>query len=146
MSKPKASEPDNRASRTAGRPPKAAARSVVDEYFDRLLAHDWDGLAATLAPDVVRVGPFGDTYSGRDAYVAFIAGLMPRLPGYSMERSRSIDAGDAVTVELTEVVEVGGAPIRTPEALVFDLDGDGLIARITIYTQHLGQEVPDLAR
>jgi len=119
---------------------------MVDEYLDRLLAHDWDGLATTLAPDVVRVGPFGDTYSGRDAYVAFIAGLMPRLPGSSMERSRSIDAGDAVTVELTEVVEVGGAPIRTPEALVFDLDGDGLIARITIYTQHLGQEVPDLAR
>jgi len=47
---------------------------------------------------------------------------------------------------LTEVVEVGGAPVRTPEALVFDLDGNGLIARITVYTQHLGQEVPDLAR
>ena len=120
--------------------------TMVEQYFDRLLAHDWDGLAATLAPDVVRVGPFGDVSSGRDAYVAFIAGLMPRLPDYSMERGRSVDAGDVVTVELTEVVEVGGAPVRTPEALVFDLDGDGLIARITIYTQHLGQEVPDLAR
>ena len=54
---------------------------------------------------------------------AFIAGLMPRLPGYSMERGRTIDAGGVVTVELAEIVDVGGAPVRTPEALVYRRPG-----------------------
>ena len=44
-------------------------------------------------------------------------------------------------VELTEVVEIGGSPLETPEALVFDLDDDGRIAHIAIYIQRLG-EVP----
>ncbi len=112
---------------------------VVARYLDRLVAHDWAAMAQCLAQDVVRVGPFGDTYTPRDAYVAFLSKLMPALPGYSMRIDRVVSHGSTVWVELTEVVEISGAPLETPEALVFDLDDDGRIAHISIYIQRLGE-------
>jgi len=115
--------------------------TVVEHYLDRLVAHDWEAMAACLAEDVVRVGPFGDTYTPRDPYVAYLAELMPALPGYSMRIVRVVGAGRTVVVELVEIVEIGGTSIETPEALVFDLDDEGRIAHIAIYIQRLG-EVP----
>jgi limonene-1,2-epoxide hydrolase len=117
-------------------------QSIVKRYLDRMVAHDFDAMAACLADDVVRVGPFGDTYTPKDTYVAFLAGLMPTLPGYSMRIDRVVVAGRLALVELTEVVEIGGEPVETPEALVFDLDDDGLIAHIAIYIQQLGRVPP----
>ncbi len=119
------------------------AAAVVERYLDRLVAHDWGAMAACLADDVVRVGPFGDTYTPRDRYVAFLTDLMPALPGYSMRMDRVLSTGRTVLVELTEVVDIGGSPLETPEALVFDLDEDNRIAHISIYIQRLG-EVPAL--
>ena len=115
--------------------------AVVRRYLDRLVAHDWGAMASCLAEDVVRVGPFGDTYTPRDPYVAFLADLMPALPGYSMRIDRVLSAGHTVVVELTEVVDIGGSPLETPEVLVFDLDDEQQVARIAIYIQRLG-EVP----
>ena len=54
--------------------------------------------------DVVRVGPFNDEYRGADAYVEFLAALMPTLPGYSMEVSRITYADDRAFAELAETV------------------------------------------
>jgi ketosteroid isomerase-like protein len=115
--------------------------AVVVRYLDRMVAHDWEAMAACLAEDVVRVGPFGDTYTPRDTYVAFLSDLMPALPGYSMRIDRVQSIGPTVLVELTEIVEIDGSPLETPEALVFDLDDEDRIAHIAIYIQRLG-EVP----
>jgi len=116
--------------------------TIVERYLDRMVAHDFEAMAACLAEDVVRVGPFGDTYTPRDVYVAMLAKLMPSLPGYSMEIGRVVEKDDLVVVELTETVEVDGAPLVTPEALVFELDEAGLIAHISIYIQTLGRTPP----
>ena len=59
-----------------------------------------------------------------------------------MRIDRVVVAGRLALVELTEVVEIGGEPVETPEALVFDLDDDGLIAHIAIYIQQLGRVPP----
>jgi ketosteroid isomerase-like protein len=108
---------------------------VVERYLDRLVAHDWDGMAACLTTDVVRIGPFGDTYTPRDRYVAFLSDLMPQLTNYSMKVTR-VTYGDRVAVaELSETLDVDGEPLETPEALVFDLDDAGQIAHIAIYIQ-----------
>ncbi len=122
----------------------ADGREIVERYLAALVAHDWEATAACLAVDVVRIGPFGDTYTPRDAYLAFLTDLMPKLPGYSMEVHRVVAGGSAVggsvvVAELSETVEVDGSPLVTPEALVFDLDGDGLIARLAVYIQRLGE-------
>jgi len=66
---------------------------------------------------------------------------MPRLPGYEMRVDRVTYAADGrlAVVELTETVEVDGLPRSTPEALVFDLDGDQ-IRRIQVFIQTPGVE------
>jgi hypothetical protein len=111
---------------------------MAETYLEKMVAHDFGAMAACLAEDVVRVGPYGDTYTPRDTYVAMLAALMPTLPGYSMEISRVLALGDRlVVVELSETVELDGAPLVTPEALVFDLNEAGLISHIAIYIQTL---------
>ena len=110
---------------------------IVERYLEAVVGHDWEALASCLTEDVVRVGPFGDTYSPREPYVAFLAGLMPSLPGYSMRVDRVVYAGDVALAQLSETVEMDGAPLETPETLVFDLDAEGRIARIAIYIQRL---------
>ena len=115
---------------------------VVERYLDRMVAHDWEAMAACLADDVVRVGPFGDVYTPKEPYVAFLAALMPTLAGYSMRVGRIVETAGTVVVELTETVEFDGTVIVTPEALVVDLDEAGLIGRIAIYIQRLGDPAP----
>jgi ketosteroid isomerase-like protein len=102
-----------------------------------MAGRDWDAMAACLSDDVERVGPYGDTYRGRTDYVAFIAGLIPTLPGYRMEVHRVLaDArGRTAVAELSETVEVDGQPVLTPESLVFDLDAEGRICHIAVYIQ-----------
>jgi limonene-1,2-epoxide hydrolase len=112
---------------------------VVERFLAAMTAHDWETMAGCVTEDVVRVGPYGDRYAGRDEYVAFISGLLPTLPGYLMEIDRIVyaDGNRLATAELTETVDVNGTPVRTPEGLVFDLDDDGLIRSVAIYVQRL---------
>ena len=67
--------------------------SVVERYLRAVVDHDWSALADCLADDVVRVGPFGDTYTPKGPYVAFLEELMPSLEAYSMKVERIVDAG-----------------------------------------------------
>ena len=118
---------------------------VVERYLDRLVAQDWPAVEDCLSDDVIRVGPFEDRYTGRQSYMAFLAGLMPSLTGYSMRVDRVLQAGafddsafgdrgmTVVLVELTETMDVDGVPFDTAEALVFDVDEDNRIARVDIY-------------
>lgn len=108
---------------------------VVERYLQSLTAHDWDEFAACLADEFVRVGPYGDTYSSKAEYIAFISDLLPKLPGYAMDVTRVSYAGAVVYAELTETVTVDGQPLRTPECITFDLTDDGRIARIEVFIQ-----------
>ena len=99
--------------------------------------HQWEIARGCLAEEVVRVGPFGDTYRGRDHYLESLRGLMEGLKGYEMDLGRivSSDDGRTFTAELTETVEMDGRTVVTPECLVFDLDDSGLIFAIRTYIQ-----------
>ena len=113
--------------------------TVARRYLEAVAAQDWDVAAACLTADVRRVGPFGDTYIGRDTYMAFLRELMPTLEGYRMDIERVIDGdgGSTVVAQLTETVEMGGKTVVTPESLVFDLDQSMKIREIRIYIQQL---------
>jgi hypothetical protein len=123
---------------------------VVERYLDAIIGHDWDALAACLADDeFVRVGPWGDEYRDKAEYLAFISDLMPKLPGYEMRVDRVTYSADRrlATVELTETVDVEGRRHPTPEALLFDLDGDrehDRIRRIQVFIQTPGVEPRNL--
>ena len=113
--------------------------SITKRYLDAVAGQDWAVAEECVAPDVRRIGPFGDVFEGREAYIAFLRDLMPTLAGYSMTIHRVLECegGSTVMVELNEKIEMDGKVIDTPECLVFDLDDDGLIARIAIYIQRL---------
>ena len=107
---------------------------VLERYFDAMRRFDWPALSETLAEDVHRTGPYLDEVRGRDAYVEFLAGVIEKLPNYQLdvERIRAIAGGGAI-VELAETIDRKGARFRTPEALLFEFDADGRIARVDIY-------------
>jgi hypothetical protein len=113
---------------------------VVERFLHSMTCHEWGAMGSCLTDDVIRIGPYGDEYRGRNEYVAFIAGLLPSLPGYVMELDRVVYGGSVATAQLAETVEVEGRLLRTPEALVFDLAPDGRIARIEVYVQTLGSD------
>lgn len=113
---------------------------VVEQYLKAVVDHDWARLARCLTDEVVRIGPFGDTYTPKGPYLEFLEELMPSLEGYSMEVERITEAGSVVVAELTETVEMAGAVYVTPETLVFDLDDDGLISRVNIFIKRLAPD------
>jgi ketosteroid isomerase-like protein len=113
----------------------ADGAGIVERYLDALTGHDWDRFAACLADEFTRVGPYGDAYSSKAEYVAYLSAMMPTLPGYSMEVSR-ITYGDGVAyAELAETMSDDQGPLRTPECITFDLAPDGRIARIEVFIQ-----------
>ena len=60
---------------------------VIERYLQALVAGDWSTFAECLADDdFTRVGPYGDTYSSKPEYIAFLSDLMPTLEGYEMAR------------------------------------------------------------
>ncbi len=109
---------------------------IVERYLRAIASHDWDVVGDCIADDIVRVGPYGDRYAGRVAYLAFIADLMPKLKGYAMELGRVTYASDTLAfAELSETVQFDGKSMVTPEVLVFELTGDGRIARVEVFIQ-----------
>ena len=115
----------------------APSSAGVEAYLTAVATQDWPALAAAVTDDIVRIGPFGDVYTGRDAYVGFLSALMPTLPGYSMDIARVtyVDNRARAVAELSETVEIDGSPLVTPEVLLFDLTADGRIERVEIFTR-----------
>ncbi len=110
---------------------------VIERYLQALVDGDWPTFASCLADGgFTRVGPYGDTYSSKADYVAFLSELMPTLAGYEMAVTRVTYAGDGMAfAELSETVEVDGTPLRTPECLTFELTDDARIRRVEVFTQ-----------
>ena len=108
------------------------AGEPVDRYLVALGAQDWPALARCLAADVERIGPYGDVFVERDAYVAFLQRTVSALPGYELRVDRLVTTADVVTAELSETIDTADGRRRTHEAVVFDVAGD-VIHRIAVY-------------
>jgi ketosteroid isomerase-like protein len=110
---------------------------VVERYLRALTGHDWSALADCLADDVVRVGPYGDTYPSKAEYLAFLSDLMPKLQDYLMDVARVTYTpdGGAAYAELAETMTHDGRLLRTNECLTFALSPDGRITRIDVFIQ-----------
>jgi limonene-1,2-epoxide hydrolase len=112
---------------------------LAERYLRAVAAQDWPTVAASIAPGVVRHGPFGhDTVVGADAYLDYLRHTMPALAGYRLDIDRVTDTGGGrVFVELCETVNVDGAPLLTHECLVFDV-ADSRIETVAIYIRQDG--------
>ncbi len=120
---------------------------VLDRYFAAMKSHDWESLSGCLAHDVRRTGPYLDVVRGRDAYLAFLSGVLPTLPHYQLEvsRIRRLEDGSAL-VELSETLDVKGVATTFPEALLFEFDGEGRIRTVDIYLKDPGGHSGTVAR
>jgi hypothetical protein len=116
--------------------------AAVETYLACLAAHDWDGLAATIADEgLTRDGPFCDRVEGKQRYVDFLRGIVPALKGHELKVRRVSHVSDRVSfVELSEMFEVDGVLTECPECLLFERDGDGLICHVSVFMKRPGAE------
>jgi ketosteroid isomerase-like protein len=108
---------------------------TVERFFEHLSARDWASLRAELAPEVERVGPFGDRVAGRDSYLAMLEDAVPT--DYRNDVHLVTYAGDG-RAAFARVTEHLGYPDRTldlEEAYAFGLDDQGLLSRIEVFWQ-----------
>ena len=111
---------------------------AVERYLKCLAVHDWDGLAATVADNVIREGPYCDVVEGKQPYLKFLRGVFASLKGYRLDVQRIAHAPDRMCyVELTETFDIEGAPTSYPECLVFEQTSDGLINRVSVFFKHV---------
>jgi ketosteroid isomerase-like protein len=124
------------------------AITTVTRFFDRMGAFDWDAMAACVAEDVTRVGPYRDVKSGRQDYRDFLAATIEALDGYVLDVQRIWSDGERAMAQLSETLNVDGRPRRTDEAIVLDLGPDGLIHRVEVYLQraYFVDEEPEVPR
>lgn len=110
-------------------------RGVVERYLEFLTAHDWDGLATTIADEgLSREGPFCDLIEGKDHYVAYLRKILTTLKGHRLDVKRVSHVDNHVSfVELTESFEIDGAPAAWPECLLFEQNDDGLISHVSVF-------------
>ena len=120
------------------------ATDPVERYLASMAAHDWDGLAATIADDgLTRDGPFCDRVEGKQRYVDFLRGLIPSLEGYQMKVQRVSHVSDRVSyVELSETFEVDGVLTEYPECILFECNDDGLITHVSVFVKQPGAQGP----
>ena len=106
--------------------------AIVGRYFDALVAHRWEDVAATLASHVVRLGPYQDDIRGRDEYIAFLRATFEWMQDYEMEIARVWGDDTRVCAELAETVTLDSTRLRTEEAIVFEL-ADGCVTQVAVY-------------
>jgi limonene-1,2-epoxide hydrolase len=123
---------------------EAFARDVVARYLAGLDGGDWEAVAASLAADVERIGPYRDAFRGRAEYTEFLKTTISSLSGYELAVADVIADGNRVAVELSETVDDGDARLHTDETVVFDVR-DGLIARVAVYLQASERRAPGTA-
>ncbi|OBH15752.1 hypothetical protein A9X03_21945 [Mycobacterium sp. E1715] len=115
---------------------------VVERYLECLAAHDWDGLAATIADEgLIREGPFCDVVEGKQHYVAYLRKVLTNLDGHRLQVQRVSHVDSRLSyVELTESFVIDGAAKRWPECLLFERGDDGLISHVSVFFKQPGAQ------
>ncbi len=117
---------------------------AVEHYLACMAAHDWAGLADTLADEgLTRDGPFCDALEGKQPYVDFLRGVISSLDGYQLQVERVSHVSDRVSfVELSETFGIDGVATTYPECILFERTDDGLIAHVSVFMKQPGAEGP----
>lgn len=91
----------------------AEAREVLDRLNGALFSHDWDGVRACYAPDVVGESPEG-RFEGREALLAFLTGYETAFPDFGWERRTVFETGDTA-VDEGAFVGTNTGPVAMPD-------------------------------
>src|SRR6516164_6255883 len=106
------------------------AGRVIEQFFVSLTARDWEALGRVLAPQVERIGPFGDQVVGRDRYLDLLMGTVPSEYRNDVLRITSSPDGRSGFARVTEHLQYPHQELHLEETYCFDLDQTGLLSRI----------------
>jgi hypothetical protein len=114
---------------------------AVEEYFRYYGAHQWRQLRTVFDhSDFERAG-YNDFFTDVDEYVDFLEEIVPSLGAdYELQIERIVYApGEKVAfAQLIEHLELKGVMTDIPETIVFDLNDEGLIRRMSLYLKQPG--------
>jgi uncharacterized protein len=106
-------------------------REIVQAYFDRLNAEDWDGLAELFHPEAELEAPGFPRQKGREAVSTYFRSALSIYPEHFDDPVRVIVAGDTATVDIHyEGKLANGHQLSFDAVDVFDFR-DGLIYQET---------------
>jgi limonene-1,2-epoxide hydrolase len=112
-----------------------APAETIARFFAALSARDWPAFAAVVAPDVERIGPFGDRVRGRERYVDLLRGLVPSDYGNDVHRITCAQDGRSGFARVTEHLAYPDRALHLQEAYAFGLDEHGLVSLVEIFLQ-----------
>jgi hypothetical protein len=108
---------------------------AIERFFAALSARDWATFAGVLAPNVERIGPFGDRVTGRDRYVDLLRGLVPSDYGNDVHGIARAPDGRSGFARVTEHLGYPDRALHLEEAYAFGMDEQGLISLVEIFLQ-----------
>ena len=119
---------------------------AVEDYIAYYGTHQWEQLKGVFdVGDFKRVGPYLDVFTDVTAYVDFLEQVVPTMGAeYELRVERIIYAagGNVVVAQLIEHLELDGEMTDIPETIVFDLNDEGLIRRMSLYLKQPGALAP----
>jgi len=119
---------------------------AVEDYISYYSAHQWQQLRTVFDPsDFRRTGPYLDVFTDVDKYVDFLEEVVPTMGAdYELQIERIVYApGEKVAFgQLIEHLELDGVMTDIPETIIFDLNDDGLIRRMSLYLKQPGGLAP----
>jgi hypothetical protein len=107
----------------------------VERFFEDLSARDWESLRGDLAPEVERIGPFGDRVAGRERYLAMLEESVPADYRNDVHRVAYAEDGRTAFARVTEHLGYPDRTLHLEEAYAFGLDEVGLVSRIEVFWQ-----------
>lgn len=113
----------------------SSAIDIVERFFSHLTAREWNHLGPILYEDVLRIGPFGDQITGRQAYLDFLRATVPSDYGNDVQRIISTPDERFAFAKVTEHLRYEEVEFHLDEAYSFDIGEDGLICRVEVYWQ-----------
>jgi hypothetical protein len=107
----------------------------VERFFEDLSARDWESLRGDLAPEVERIGPFGDRVAGREGYLAMLEESVPADYRNDVHRVAYAEDGRTAFARVTEHLGYPDRTLHLEEAYAFGFDEVGLVSRIEVFWQ-----------
>jgi hypothetical protein len=119
---------------------------AVEDYIEYYGSHQWDQLKTIFdTGDFKRIGPYLDVFTDVTQYVDFLEEVVPTMGAdYELQVERIVYApGEKVAfAQLIEHLELDGEMTDIPETIVFDLNDEGLIRRMSLYLKQPGALAP----
>jgi hypothetical protein len=125
---------------------REGAMDAVEDYISYCGAHQWQQLRTVFDHSGFTRTGYADLFTDVDKYVDFLEEIVPTLGAdYQLQIEPIVYApGEKVAfAELIEHLELEGVMTDLPETIIFDVNDEGLIRRMSLYLKQPGGLAPD---